>query len=281
MSSSKQALRSRIRSIRSTKKITSAMEMISNVKLFRQRQKMEKNRIYSAKLKSIVSEIIAKNSQIESSFQIKNKKEDEVVFVMCSDLGLAGAYNANILKKLKEEVKSISEIVVIGTKLRSLIQSNGFKVANESISSDMIDFNYLQKLLAKYIHLFQLGKIGKISILYTRFINTMNFEPTLETLLPLNVSHQKEIQEHVETLFEPNAQELLDTVIPMMLNSILYAHWLESATAEQGSRRVAMKTATDNANELAEQLQLEYNKLRQATITQEITEIVSGANVAK
>ena len=107
----------------------------------------------------------------------------------------------------------------------------------------------------------------------------MRFEPMVETILPFSFAGDKQTTQTVETLFEPNPEVLLNSLIPMMLASLLYSHWLESTTSEQGSRRVAMKTATDNADELSEQLQLEYNKIRQATITQEITEIVGGASV--
>lgn len=278
MPASRQALRGRIRSIRSTRKITSAMEMISNAKLFRQRSKMESNREYATRLQSVVNEIMVKSPQIESPFMVTSKQDKAIVFVFCSDMGLAGGYNANVLKELKINVSLDSEIVVIGSSLRRLIKEAGYSIRSR-IESDHVDFNELKKLLDSAVYDFQKGKVGKIQILYTRFVNTMRFEPIVETILPFSFAGDKQTTQTVETLFEPNPEVLLNSLIPMMLASLLYSHWLESTTSEQGSRRVAMKTATDNADELSEQLQLEYNKIRQATITQEITEIVGGASV--
>ena len=280
MPASRQALRGRIRSIRSTRKITSAMEMISNAKLFRQRSRMESNRGYASRLQSVVNEIMVKSPQIENPYMVTSSSSKSLVFVICSDMGLAGGYNANLLKELKEQVSTSDDVIVIGTNLRHLIKGLGYSIVNEEIlPSEIVEFNDLKKLLDKAIRDFQAGIIGKIKVLYTKFVNTMRFEPTMETLLPFQFEKQDHSTESVETLFEPSAEVLLDSLIPMMLTSVLYSHWLESTTSEQGSRRVAMKTATDNADELSQQLQLEYNKIRQAAITQEITEIVGGANV--
>ncbi|QRG86765.1 ATP synthase F1 subunit gamma [Bulleidia sp. zg-1006] len=278
MPESRQALRGRIRSIRSTRKITSAMEMISNAKLFRQRSRMESNREFSTRLQSIVNEIMVKSPQIESPFMVHNKQDKALVFVFCSDMGLAGGYNANVMKELKAQVPLDSEIVLIGSSLRRLIREAGYPI-RAKIESDHVIFSELKKLLDSAVYDFQLGKIGKIQILHTKFVNTMRFEPIVETILPFHFDGVAQKTERVETLFEPNPEVLLNALIPMMLTSVLYSHWLESTTSEQGSRRIAMKTATDNADELSQQLQLEYNKIRQAAITQEITEIVGGASV--
>ena len=127
------------------------------------------------------------------------------------------------------------------------------------------------------MHLFLENKAGRVQVMYTKFVNTMTFVPATDVLLPCETVETEEEKTLVETLFEPSAEEILMELIPMMVQDSAYAHYLESTTAEQGSRRMAMKTATDNATDLAEALQLEYNKARQASITQEITEIVGGS----
>ena len=127
-------------------------------------------------------------------------------------------------------------------------------------------------------------ELGGVQILYTQFVNTMTFRPTTDLVLPCTVEasevsgEEAEDKLQPETMFEPDAETILNSLIPMMLSNVAYSHWMEATTAEQGSRRMAMKTATDNADELSEALLLEYNKARQASITQEITEIVGGSS---
>ena len=128
------------------------------------------------------------------------------------------------------------------------------------------------------IAMYQSKDVGKVQILYTKFVNTMSFRPEFDVLVPFTLDAEKKRNDHVETLFEPGPEEILDNLIPMMVTNVAYSNWMESTTSEQGSRRVAMKTASDNADDLVSTLQLEYNKARQASITQEITEIVSGSN---
>ena len=128
---------------------------------------------------------------------------------------------------------------------------------------------------------YQEGQVGKVQILYTRFVNTMTFTPEFDVLLPCTITPDQKKEktgEHQETLFEPDPSSILDSLIPMMITDVTYSDWMESTTAEQGSRRVAMKAASDNADELSTTLKLEYNKARQAAITQEITEIVGGSS---
>ena len=130
----------------------------------------------------------------------------------------------------------------------------------------------------KDIEMYQNNEVGTVQILYTKFVNTMSFRPEFDVLVPFTLDETQKRNDHVETLFEPGPEEILDNLIPMMVTNVAYSNWMESTTSEQGSRRVAMKTASDNADDLVSTLQLEYNKARQASITQEITEIVSGSN---
>lgn len=278
---SRQALRSRIKSVQNTQKITKAMEMISNAKLVRQRAKMEANREYANRLKETVDEIVSSNPDAESKYLVKHgKSENKMTIVFCSDLGLCGGYNANIMKLARNVLNPEDPVYVIGTSLYHQFEQYGFHVMNEEpVSSDKLTFSELREITAKGIDMYQKDEISTLQILRTEFINTMTFTPSVETLLPCAAGdHNKENKSHVETLFEPDPQTILDTLIPMMIQDTAYSCWMESTTAEQGSRRVAMKTASDNADDLSSSLKLAYNKARQAAITQEITEIVSGSN---
>ena len=284
MAQSKQALRSRIKSVNSTRKITKAMEMIANTKLFRQRNRMEANREYSGRLQETVDEIVAKNSRIDSIFLKKHAENPARLSILfCSDLGLCGAYNQNMMKLARDTVRKEDPMVVIGTSLYQTMKDLGFNVINESpIETDKLTFDMLKAYIDYGTTRYLNQDLGGMQILYTQFVNTMTFRPCTDVILPCTVDAAEGTGEEpaklqAETLFEPDAETILNSLIPMMLSNVAYSHWMEATTAEQGSRRMAMKTATDNADELSEALLLEYNKARQASITQEITEIVGGS----
>ena len=281
MAQSKQALRSRIKSVNSTRKITKAMEMIANAKLLKQRNRMEANRLYTNRLHETVNEIVANNPDVESELIKPKDSPHKMTIVFCSDLGLCGGYNQNVLKLAREDLNKSDPTVLIGTSLYRSMKEEGFNLLNEEpISSDGLSFLELKEFVEDGVHLYLNDEVGKVQVIYTEFINTMTFHPQVDVLLPCDINKVKEKAEgevHVDTLFEPDALTILSKLIPMMLNDVAYADWMESTTSEQGSRRVAMKTATDNADELSEELLLEYNKARQAAITQEITEIVGGS----
>lgn len=286
MPQSKQALRSRIKSVNSTRKITKAMEMIANAKLFRQRNRMEANREYSGRLQETVDEIVAKNSRVDSIFLKKHAENPARLSILfCSDLGLCGAYNQNMMKLARDTVRKEDPMVVIGTSLYPTMKDLGFNVINESpIESDKLTFDMLKGYIDYGTTRYLNQELGGVQILYTQFVNTMTFRPTADLVLPCTVEaselsgEEAEDKLQPETMFEPDAETILNSLIPMMLSNVAYSHWMEATTAEQGSRRMAMKTATDNADELSEALLLEYNKARQASITQEITEIVGGSS---
>ena len=284
MAQSKQALRSRIKSVNSTRKITKAMEMIANAKLFRQRNRMEANREYSGRLQETVDEIVAKNSRIDSIFLKKHAENPARLSILfCSDLGLCGAYNQNMMKLARDTVRKEDPMVVIGTSLYQTMKDLGFNVINENpIETDKLTFDMLKAFIDYGTTRYLNQDLGGVQILYTQFVNTMTFRPCTDVILPCTVDSAEGTAEEpakmqAETLFEPDAETILNSLIPMMLSNVAYSHWMEATTAEQGSRRMAMKTATDNADELSEALLLEYNKARQASITQEITEIVGGS----
>ena len=278
MSQSQQALRTRIRSVNSTKKITRAMEMIANAKLFRERTRMEANRNYADKLHYIAQRAMQEGKDADIPYLKKNTSEAVFTILFASDMGLCGSYNQNVLRYAEENLNKEDPIVLVGTSLYRQLKEDGFHPLHEEvISSDKLTFAMLKEYVSQGIDMFLENKVGRVQVIYTKFINTMTFVPATDVLLPCATSETEQEKSTVETLFEPSPEEILLELIPMMVQDSAYAHWLESTTAEQGSRRMAMKTATDNAPDLADDLQLEYNKARQASITQEITEIVGGS----
>ena len=148
---------------------------------------------------------------------------------------------------------------------------------NDIYNDDEEGYEDIAGVADQALKLYTEGKIGKIQVLYTRFVNSMTFEPHLETLLPVEKKGDAASSSQ-DMIFEPQGDTILDTLIPMFLKSLLYSYWLETKTSENGSRQNAMENATDNAEELRDQLELSFNQARQAAITQEITEIVGGAN---
>lgn len=278
MSQSQQALRTRIRSVNSTKKITRAMEMIANAKLFRERSRMEADRSYAQRLHYIATRAMQEARDADIPYMKHNTSDAAFTILFCSDMGLCGSYNQNVLRYGEEHLRKEDPLVLIGTSLYRQLEEDGFTLWNEEgISSERLTFSKLKEVINAGIDMFLDNKVGRVQVIYTKFVNTMTFVPATDVLLPSDNVETETEKTTVETLFEPSAEEILMELIPMMVQDSAYAHYLESTTAEQGSRRMAMKTATDNATDLAEELQLEYNKARQASITQEITEIVGGS----
>lgn len=277
MAQNRQALKSRIRSTQATMKITSAMELMSNSKLQRQRAMMEKNREYSTTLLKTLHHILSESDQVENKYLEKNSSDITLSIVFSSDLGLCGGYNINMLRYAAELIRKEDPVIVIGSKGRNWLSSRGYHVVNDYIDSDAFDYVDASQIIDKALQQVLSKEIGKVQVVYTYFKNTVTFEPRLETLFPVEKQEVK-LESKQEILFEPNADEILNTLIPMALKSSLYSLWMETKTSEQASRRLAMENATDNAEELKDKLVLQFNQARQAAITQEITEIVAGAD---
>lgn len=274
MAQSKQAIKNRIRSINATKKITSAMELLANVKLQKHRNLMSKNSEYALVLKNTLGNIVASNPDIENKFIVKRTSDRHLVFVFSSDLGLCGGYNSNMMKTL-ESIRA-DEIILVGTHQYSWLVNRGYNVINDVVSSDSVNFNDLKRLANMAIEKYLNNEIGHIEVVYTKFINTVSFNSEVVELLPLADNNIK--PSNVETLFEPDCDTILNDLVPMMVHNLLYSLLLETKTSEQASRRLAMENATDNATELNDKLVLAYNQARQSAITQEITEIIGGAD---
>ena len=278
-----QEIKRRIKSVESTKKITKAMELVATSKLRKTRNQLEQSKPYYTNVAQTVAEILANcKGNNDSIYLVENKDiEKEVFIVIASSLGLCGGYNANIFKEIKGAIKLSDYVYSIGSKATSYLLKNHQGVTDHKFDdlNTTFDFKDVTKLVAELTKMYREKEISKIKIVYTEFVNNLTFRPRIVTLLPVDPSDFDHIEiSKKSTLFEPSPEEVLDSLIPMYLQAVIYGYIIESATSENAARRTSMENANDNADELTEQLLLKYNQARQTAITNEISEIVAGAN---
>lgn len=276
MAQGKLAIKARIRSVDSTKKITKAMQLVASSKLVKQKAYMEENKEYAYYLKETVTDIIASLDTSNHPY-LHERKGKAITIVFTSDMGLCGGYNANVLRMLEKDIDKQSDIIMIGSRGNTWIQNRDFHVVKKVYNLEDECYNDLAAIADQVLLEYRDQKIASIQILYTKFVNSVTFSPVLESLLPIK-KEKRSKQQNAVTEFEPAGDKILDTLIPMYVRSLLYSYFLETKTSEQANRRMAMESATDNAEEIKETLELQYNQARQAAITQEITEIVGGVN---
>lgn len=278
-------IRNQISSIKSTQKITSAMEMVAASKMRKAQERMQATRPYADKMRQVIGHIAKANAQYKHPFMVEREVKRVGYIVVSTDRGLCGGLNINLFKALVREMKAWKEkgvetdLCAIGQKGASLFRSYGGNVVaalthlGDSPSSEKLIGNVKVMLDA-----FSEGKIDRLYVVSNEFVNTMTQSPKVEQLLPLPESEdEEEIKNQWDYLYEPDARQILDGLLPRFIESQVYQGVVENLACEQAARMIAMKSATDNAGSIIDELQLAYNKARQAAITQEISEIVSGA----
>ena len=278
-----QEIKRRIRSVESTKKITKAMELVATSKLRKTRNQLEQSKPYYTNVALMTAEILANcKGDNDSVYLIENNDvKKDVYVVIASSLGLCGGYNANIFKEIKDVIKPDDYVYSIGSKATSYLTKNHQGITDSKYESLSTTFNFkdIINLVNELTRMYREREIRKIKIVYTEFVNNLTFKPRIVTLLPIDPDDFDHIGiSKKATLFEPSSQEVLDNLIPMYLQAVIYGYVIESSTSENAARRISMENATDNADELTEQLLLKYNQARQTAITNEISEIVAGAN---
>lgn len=275
------ATKRRIKSVNSTKKITKAMQLVSTSKLKRCRDIFDKNSVYTNETLNIVQEILSRIKESDNKYLIKRDVKAKAYIVVTSNLGLCGGYNANVFSLVKEVVDKENDFMItIGSKGYNFFKKNNYKVLNHIDEETTGNEQLISKRIASFVlDLFLNDKIGEVHIIYTKFVNSLTFTPVDLKLLPIDLDDNKE-GSNVDLLIEPNEEEVLNELLPFYFNSTIYGCLIESHVSEQASRRTAMENATDNAEEIGANLLLQYNKARQAAITQEITEVVAGANAS-
>lgn len=278
-----QEIKRRIKSVESTKKITKAMELVATSKLRKTRNQLEQSKPYYSEVAKTVAELLANCKGNNDSAYLKENKDvtKEAYIVIASSLGLCGGYNANVFKEIKDVIKADDYVYSIGSKASSYLKKNHQGITDTKFEdlNTTFDFKDVTRLVTELTNMYCSQEISKIKIVYTEFINNLTFKPRIVTLLPIDADSFEDIElSKKETLFEPGPEEVLNSLIPMYLQAVIYGYIIESVTSENASRRTSMENATDNADELTEQLLLKYNQARQTAITNEISEIVAGAN---
>ncbi len=281
MASNMQSIKRRIKSVESTEKITKAMQLVATSKLRKTRNQLDELKPYYSKVQETVATLLESNKGMIDHPYLKTHQDGKTVYiVITSSLGLCGGYNANVFKTMKEVIQEQDEVYMIGTKGMSYLRHRNMSCNEDYISlNSTLEFKDIERMVNELTKRYRNQDISHIKMIYTQFVNNLTFTPRVVDLLPVNTEDFKDIEvSKKETLFEPSPNAVLDSLIPMYLQSVIYGYLVESVTSENASRRTSMENATDNAQELIEDLLLKYNQARQTAITNEISEIVAGAN---
>ena len=280
-------IRGRISSISSTMQITSAMKMVSAAKLKKAQDAIVMLRPYSEKLQEIIENVsAASDADSISEFAIEREVKKVLFIAVTSNRGLAGAFNSSVIKEINLQFSANSnvetEVLTIGKKAFDAMRKNKTVYENYSSLFDNLSFDHVSNMTEKVMSDFKAGKFDKVYVVYNKFINAATQEVVTEQVLPIAVSAEKaSLDVNVDYIFEPGREEILKTLIPKSIKTQIFKAVLDSVASEHGARMTAMHKATDNAEALRNDLKIFYNKARQAAITNEILEIVSGAEALK
>ncbi len=272
-------------SIQSTQQITKAMKLVSTVKLQRAKQNAERSKAYFKCMYETVTEMLSKTGNLEHKYLKAQENGKKAVVVITSNRGLAGGYNSNVVKLITKGDLAEEDLLIyaVGKKGKDALARSGYTIAEDD--SDIAEepcFPDAMQLSGRLLQAYAEGEVSEIYLAYTAFKNTVSHEPTLIKLLPVELEEEKEQDaEKSESKalmnFEPEDEEALNLIIPKYVTSLIYGGLVESVASENGARMQAMDSATNNAEEMISDLTLKYNRARQGSITQELTEIIAGA----
>ena len=270
-------------SIQSTQQITKAMKLVSTVKLQRAKQNAEKSQTYFHCMYNTVHSILRRTQNLEHKYLKSGESGKKAIIVITSNRGLAGGYNSNVIKLITQGELANEDLAIyaIGKKGKDALAKN-YEIRADY--SDVIEdpvYAEAMKISKEVLSAFENGEISEIYLVYTGFKNTVVHIPTLLKLLPVEVSEEEEAAQEDDPVmmnFEPEDEEALNLLIPKYITSLIYGGMIEAIASENGARMQAMDAATSNAEEMIEDLTLLYNRARQGSITQELTEIIAGAN---
>ncbi len=285
-------IKRRIKSVNNTKQITKAMELVSTSKLRKARIKLDKTRPFFNTLKETINNILADVDELKSEYFVGSREIKKTCYiVLTADKGLCGGFNSGAIKEtlISMEDKENVSVIAIGQRGRDFFRQNGYDMDGEYLQVlENASFTDAKKISSLALQLYKTGMVDELYITYTNFVSTISQKPECMKLLPLDPNdivverdetEEKKAFEYIS--YEPSPEGLFDYLVPKYIESIIFGSLVESATSEQGARRIAMENATDNAEDMIDDLTLYYNRARQAAITQEITEIVGGAEAIK
>ena len=269
------AIRKRLQTVNSTKKLTKATELVATVKLQKYSTNTQSNEKYAKNLRRFITVALRGEAPEteDNPFLVNAEVDNPLYIVITSNSGLCGSYNQEVLKYVKENVSKDVPIFAIGTIGYNWLMKNDYLVVKKYDELEDLKPWILNGLIYNILLLYRNNEISEINVVYTRYINTLTYRPETLKLLPFTPEEQ---EGEADILLEPSRNEVLNTLIPMYISSQIYVCFLESKTSENAARRNAMNVANKNAETLISELQLNYNKARQAAITQEMNEIVAS-----
>jgi F-type H+-transporting ATPase subunit gamma len=286
MASTKE-IRSKIKSVQNTRKITKAMEMVAASKMRRAQERMRNARPYSEKIREIVANLAKANPEYRPAYMVVREVKKVGTILVSTDKGLCGGLNTNVLRLIANQVREMQEkklsieFTAIGSKGLQFLNRSKAKLLSQTIQlGDTPHMDTLIGAITAQLEAFERGEVDEVYLAYTRFVNAMKQEPVLEKILPLAPNAIKAGEGNGTSwdyIYEPDPESILDGLLKRYVEALIYQAVAENMASEQSARMVSMKAASDNAKNVIGELQLEYNKTRQAAITKELSEIVGGA----
>ena len=280
-------IRSKIKSVQNTRKITKAMEMVAASKMRRAQERMRNARPYAEKIREIVANLSKANPEFRPAYMAIREVKNIGTILVTTDKGLCGGLNTNVLRLIANQVRDMAggnigiEYTAIGSKGLQFLNRSKAKLISQTIQiGDTPHMDILIGAIAAQLEAFERGEIDAVYLAYTRFVNAMKQEPVLEKLLPLEsvaLTPEEKTGNSWDYIYEPDAESVLNGLLKRYVEAMIYQAVAENMASEQSARMVSMKAASDNAKNVIGELQLEYNKTRQAAITKELSESVGGA----
>jgi F-type H+-transporting ATPase subunit gamma len=277
-------IRTKIASVKSTQKITKAMEMVAASKTRRAQERMRVARPYAARMRTVIGNLTEANPDYRHPFMIERPAKSVGAIVISTDRGLCGGLNTNVFKTVLMQMREWDKqslqpsLCLLGSKGVAFFRRLGISIlASTTGLGDQPHIKDLIGAVKVMLDAYREGKIDRLYLIHAQFVNTMTQKPHVQQLLPVQASATEELQEHWDYLYEPEAAQILDGLLQRYVESQVYQGAVENVACEMAARMVAMKSASDNAGKLIGELQLIYNKARQAAITKELAEIVGGA----
>ena len=277
-------IRAQIKSISNTRKITSAMEMVAASKMRKAQDRMAASRPYSDKILAVIHHLAQANPEYHHPYLMEREVKRVGFIIVSSDRGLCGGLNNNLFRDVLKRMTEMQnrgveiDICTIGSKASGFFSRLGTLKAQVTHLGDTPEIADIIGTVKCMLSAYDEGELDETFVVYNRFVNTMTQQPTFEQLLPIATDEEEEeLKHHWDYIYEPDAKSVLDGLLMRFVESQVYQGVVENIACEMAARMVAMKSATDNAGELIDELQLAYNKARQASITQELSEIVAGA----
>jgi len=277
-------IRTKIASIKSTQKITKAMQMVAASKMRRAQERMQATRPYAEKVQNVISHLAHAHPEYHHPFLAEREVRRVGVIIVSTDRGLCGGLNINLFKQVITAMKEWHtdgidiDLTLIGSKSNAFFKRLGGNVVATAVGlGDAPSIIELIGTIKVMLDAYAEARIDRLYVAYNKFINTMTQQPVLDQLIPVQGGEDKELESHWDYIYEPDSKPVMDALMIRYIESLVYQGVVDNLACEQAARMVAMKSATDNADSLIEELQLIYNKARQAAITQEISEIVGGA----